>query len=1043
MSLHHRTFAWLVLLKVLLVPDWAVAQSVTTATIAGAVKDATGAVLPGVTVEASSPALIEKTRAAVTDAEGNYKILELRPGTYVVRFTLAGFSTVQREGLELATGFTASVNVEMKVGGVEETLTVTGATPVVDVQNVRTQQVLSKELWEAIPTGKNLPSYIQLTVGATVAPSSQDVGGIKGDKSANGSFTYHGAGQNDSQIVVDGMNVNSRTIAGIGAWTRTTVQNQLAFEEQTIGSGVSAEQENAGLLINMVPRDGGNMFSGNFALNGSGSPLQGNNLTPDLVARGVPVQGKVQKLYDAGFGLGGPIKRDRLWFYFSDRTWNAANIVPGAFANATPQLVYGAIPVFTPDLSRPAVNAAPNHDDDARVTWQINNAQKVSGFVELQSSCNCQFGASSLTALEASQNMNVYYGHSIVSQATWTYVKGNRWLFSAGNSTLLQSGKAGAEQNTSSTALPLIDQVTGFSWNARADDPYPFGTCCTPYQDGRIANSQYAHEQRYSATYSTGSHTFKVGGRTSENGSVAGTSAYNMTPLGPVVVQVRGGVCLTPGCTPPPPVPAAILLLVNPQGPASTQNQGGNFVFQTALYAQEQWTLHRMTLNLGVRYDGMRGRWNTYTTAANNYAPSITFPAVPNSPNWNDLAPRIGVAYDLFGNGKTAIKGSWGRFVTNQTAAGNSPSSLLGYGGGVRTWNDSFYPVGDSRRGNFLPDCDLTNPLANGECGPLPNVNRGLPTAPSTFYDNAFLTGWFSRPYQWSSSLSVQQELRPGIGVTVGYFRTTSGNIMVTDNRAVVPSDYTQYCVPAPTDPRLGSVSGSNLCGLYDVNPLQFGLTNNLITTGSKVGVAPVNQYDGVDALVNARFGKGGVLSGGVSSSKTVIDNITAGDPAGCFTLTVPARPGYCSTVTDWQHSTQIKAYGNYPLPWWGLQASATFQNLPGPPISASKSYTNAQIAPSLGRNLSAGPTGTVSIALLPPNSVWEPRFSETDVRLTKAIRIQRVRAQGQFDIYNLFNSSAVLADSASYSNASSVWPRVSSILGARLFKFGVQLDWR
>src|SRR5262249_7522601 len=160
------------------------------------------------------------------------------------------------------------------------------------------------------------------------------------------------------------------------------------------------------------------------------------------------------------------------------------------------------------------------------------------------------------------------------------------------------------------TALPLIDDVTGFSWNARGDDPQtPInnGICCTPFPDDKIKGFGYAHDQRYSATYSSGSHTLKLGARTSEHGGKTGTSLYNITPLGPVVVHVRVGVCLTPGCTPTAPVPASILLLVNPQGPASTTNQGGNFDLQTALFAQDQWTVRRLTLNLGIRYDGMRG----------------------------------------------------------------------------------------------------------------------------------------------------------------------------------------------------------------------------------------------------------------------------------------------------------------------------------------------------------------------------------------------------------------------------------------------------
>src|SRR5262249_11136752 len=149
------------------------------------------------------------------------------------------------------------------------------------------------------------------------------------------------------------------------------------------------------------------------------------------------------------------------------------------------------------------------------------------------------------------------------------------------------------------------------------------------------------------------------------------------------------------------------------------------------------------------------------------------------------------------------IKGSSGRFVVHQSDAGASPASALGYGGGTRTWNDSTFPVGDPRRGNFFPDCNLTNPLANGESGALPNGNRGLATAQSTVFDSEYLTGWQHRPVVWSSTLSVSQELRRGFGVTVGYFHTTNGNTSVTWNRAVAASDYSPYCVTAPTDTRL------------------------------------------------------------------------------------------------------------------------------------------------------------------------------------------------------------------------------------------------
>src|SRR6266567_2292604 len=155
-----------VVLSIVLMPRYVAAQGTSAAGIAGVVKDTSGAVLPGVTVEAASPALIEKVRTVITDDQGQYKIIELRPGQYVVTFTLAGFSTVKREGIELTAGFTAPVNAELRVGSLEETLTVSGASPIVDTQNVRTQNLLSREVLDALPTNKTMQGFAALTVGA-------------------------------------------------------------------------------------------------------------------------------------------------------------------------------------------------------------------------------------------------------------------------------------------------------------------------------------------------------------------------------------------------------------------------------------------------------------------------------------------------------------------------------------------------------------------------------------------------------------------------------------------------------------------------------------------------------------------------------------------------------------------------------------------------------------------------------------------------------------------------------------------------------------
>lgn len=220
-----------------LVPGIAAAQSLTTGSIAGEVRDATGGVLPGVTVEAASPALIEKVRTVVTDAQGQYKIVELRPGAYTVTFTLPGFSTVRREGLQLNTGFTATVNAELRVGGIAETITVAGTSPVVDTQNVRTQNVLSDTNLETLPTNRSMQAFVTLTVGATIAGAGanlQDVGGTKTDQYST--INYHGNRQDDGRMMIDGMRFNMTIRNGGGARKHYFV-NQYDVEEIVLEVG--------------------------------------------------------------------------------------------------------------------------------------------------------------------------------------------------------------------------------------------------------------------------------------------------------------------------------------------------------------------------------------------------------------------------------------------------------------------------------------------------------------------------------------------------------------------------------------------------------------------------------------------------------------------------------------------------------------------------------------------------------------------------------------------------------------------------------------
>src|SRR2546428_9759734 len=304
--MRRTTSLFAMLWSLVLLPAAAWAQSSEGAAIAGVVRDTSGAVMPGVTVEAASPALIEKARSVVTDERGLYRIVDLRPGTYTVTFTLPGFSTFKREGIELTTSFTATINAEMNVGQVEDTVTVLGETPVVDSLNVRTQATFARETLDAIPTTKRLGQYASIIPGATYTNATfQDVGGNQGE---GGQFGVHGQRPGDLSLNFEGLNQNQQAL-GVFSF------NSQAFQEVVVETGgMSAEAGTGGVQGNIVSQDGGNRLSGSLSAAYTGPSLQIGNLTDALRARGLQNDISIRSSYDYGGALGGPIKKDKLWF---------------------------------------------------------------------------------------------------------------------------------------------------------------------------------------------------------------------------------------------------------------------------------------------------------------------------------------------------------------------------------------------------------------------------------------------------------------------------------------------------------------------------------------------------------------------------------------------------------------------------------------------------------------------------------------------------------------------------------------------------------
>ena len=965
---------------------WAQADN---GTIAGVARDGSGAVLPGVTVEAASPALIEKVRSVITDSQGQYRIVELRPGPYTVTFTLAGFNTFRREGIEVTSGFASTVNGEMVVGSVEETVTVTGQAPIVDTQNIQQQVTIQRETLDALPTPRRTAQLVTLIPGAQAGGARfHDVGGVGSDR---GEMAIHGGRVDDMTFNFSGM--DSRQFSG-GSFPHNTYLVQELVVETAAGS---SESTTGGIQVNIVPKDGGNRFSGTLGGEFTGPGLQADNISSELRTRGLDKSPSVKKYVDAGGGLGGPIRKDKLWFFSATRHLDRSQYQQGNYYNKRHGTLF-----YEPDLNRPAFTHDYSTDYSTRVTWQASASQKIAVQHSQHPSCQCGYGlleggAPFLSPEAAGEH---HYNPQFMSILNYSYPVTTRLLFQVDAMRQAyhrtQKGQNGGTDARVTTAdLAVTDLGLNLNYGSRA-------TGYTVFPDDRW------HE-RISASYVTGSHNFKAG------------IDFNQFSLGRKSYTDADQIYQAKSYTFRNQLPVSLTIYALPTGLRNTAQEN-------AVYMQDQWTIRRLTLNMGARYNTYDAYIPASQLPAGPWVPAREFSEVKHSPHWKNLSPRVGAAYDLFGRGTTALKMSLGRYPNRNlgAAVGNPVSNQAA--NTTRNWNDT--------NGNFVPDCDLRNPSAHGECGAWSDLTFGQIREGNTLIADDAKSGFNKQAYNWQASASVQHQLRPGLGVNLGYFRTWYGGFQVTDNLRLTPADYDPFCITAPTDSRLPN-SGQQVCGLYDIKPSLFGQVSNLVTKSSHYG-DQTEVFSGVDATMTMRFGRGGMLQGGVSSGRTTTNN--------CFVIDSPqqARPGFCEVIRPRGAATDMKFMAVYPL-LWDIQTSFIYQNIPGFPVGASYVATNAQVRSSLGRDLgscrgAAVCNGTVTVELIPPNTMFEDRISQIDWRMTRIFRFgSTTRVRGNFDIYNLLNTATVLNANTTYGAA---WLAPAQVMGGRLIKVSAQFDF-
>jgi Carboxypeptidase regulatory-like domain len=577
-----------VAISLMLLPSIVSAQGSGAAGIAGTVRDASGAVLPGVTVEAASPALIEKVRTTVTDAQGEYRIIELRPGSYSVTFTLPGFAAFKRDGLELGTNFTATVNAELRVGTIEETVTVSGQTPLVDIQNTTQQKTISKTLLDIVPTSKSTFTFVALIPAAISPTNLQDVGGNNGEASIR--ISVHGTKATDSKLLLDGMSYNM--VNGDGN-SRGFLVNPLSAQEIVIdtGGGASAEWGVGGAVINLISRDGGNMFSGSFFASGMKETMQSDNLTDDLKAQGFNSVNKSVHIYDINAFVGGPIVRNKLWFTSAHRRFGqvhrVANLYRDANLGARAFGAPAAVWRFAPDLSQPV---EPTEDDQAhniRLTWQATTKDKITMSYDWQwnksQDNNGAFngGTAAWEAAKAAPGSVYRCTPQQLMQATWIRPATNTFLVEAAANYLIAATVGRGPCAWYADRIPIRDTATNFLYNGGGISSFDW---------------QYGPTQRASISYLTGAHTIKAGMSAAETNKAFKT--FTDRGAFPLQYQFNNGV------------PTQLTQFISPLESLNSVR------LNLGVFLQDSWKINRATVNLGLPYEYV-----------NAYAPALERPA--------------------------------------------------------------------------------------------------------------------------------------------------------------------------------------------------------------------------------------------------------------------------------------------------------------------------------------------------------------------------------------------------------------------------------